>query len=113
LPAAVHTLPLNRQPPDDPFFPLPPLSPLRLFLPFPLLPIPAIGFPGSKKKLVGSIYGGGVPERDIGRILSLYRKGRLDLDRQIGKRIALDAVNDALKDLEAGVMARTIIEFAA
>lgn len=75
------------------------------------LSIPAIGFPGSKKRIIGSIYGGGVPERDIGRILSLYQQGRLELDRQIGKRIALQQVNDALTDLEAGVLARTIIEF--
>jgi len=75
------------------------------------LVIPAIGFPGSKKRIVGSIYGGGVPERDIGRILSLYRQGRLDLDSQIGQRIDLDQVNEALSSLESGVMARTIIEF--
>jgi Zn-dependent alcohol dehydrogenase len=73
--------------------------------------IPAIGFPGSKKRIVGSIYGGGVPERDINRILSLYRQDRLDLDAQIGSRIRLDQVNDALSWLEAGVLARTIIEF--
>ena len=73
--------------------------------------IPAIGFPGSKKRIVGSIYGGGVPERDIGRILSLYRTGQLDLDRQIGRRIRLAQINDALQWLEQGVMARTIVEF--
>jgi len=75
------------------------------------LAIPAIGFPGSKKRLIGSIYGGGVPERDITRILSLYRAGRLDLDAQIGERIPLVRVNDALRWLEQGVLARTIIAF--
>jgi len=76
------------------------------------LSIPAIGFPGSKKHLIGSIYGGGVPEQDITRILALYQSGRLDLDAQIGKRIALGQVNDALRWLEQGVLARTIIEFS-
>jgi Zn-dependent alcohol dehydrogenase len=75
--------------------------------------IPAIGFPGSKKRIVGSIYGGGVPEQDINSILALYRRGKLPLDRQIGKRIALEEVNDALRWLETGVLARNIIEFAA
>ncbi|WP_137150999.1 zinc-binding dehydrogenase [Devosia sp. FKR38] len=75
--------------------------------------IPAIGFPGSRKRIVGSIYGGSVPEQDINTILSLYRRGRLPLDAQIGRRIPLEQVNDALAWLEAGVMARTIIEFAA
>lgn len=74
------------------------------------LSIPAIGFPGSKKRLVGSIYGGGVPEQDIRRIISLYRAGRLELDEQIGRRIPLHEINDALKWLEGGVMARTIVE---
>lgn len=76
------------------------------------LAIPAIGFPGSKKRLIGSIYGGGVPERDITRILSLYRSGRLRLDAQIGARIPLAQVNEALRWLEQGVLARTMIEFA-
>ena len=74
--------------------------------------IPAIGFPGSKKHIIGSIYGGGVPERDITRILALYASGRLPLDAQIGTRIPLTRVNEALTWLEAGVLARTIIEFA-
>ena len=73
--------------------------------------IPAIGFPGSKKHIIGSIYGGGVPERDIARVLSLYRDGRLDLAAQIGRHIPLEAVNEALAALEAGVLARTIISF--
>ncbi len=77
------------------------------------LSIPAIGFPGSKKSIVGSIYGGGVPEQDINAILALYRRGKMPLDRQIGKRIGLGQVNEALRWLETGVMARTIIEFAA
>lgn len=74
--------------------------------------IPAIGFPGSMKHIIGSIYGGGVPERDITRILALYSKGRLALDQQIGARIGLERVNEALAWLEQGVLGRTIIEFA-
>lgn len=75
------------------------------------LSIPAIGFPGSKKRIVGSIYGGGVPERDILRVLSLYQQGRLDLDSQIGARIQLEQINDALGWLEKGVLRRTIVTF--
>lgn len=74
--------------------------------------IPAIGLPGSKKRIIGSIYGGGMPERDINKILKLYTSGRLALDRQLGKRIGLEQVNDALRWLEEGVLARTIVEFA-
>lgn len=74
--------------------------------------IPAIGFPGSKKQIFGSIYGGGVPERDITRILALYADGRLPLDRQIGARLPLAQVNEALALLEQGVLARSILTFA-
>lgn len=74
--------------------------------------IPAIGFPGSKKRIIGSIYGGGVPERDIARILELYRAGKLALDAQIGARLPLDQVNEALDRLEQGVLARSILTFA-
>jgi Zn-dependent alcohol dehydrogenase len=73
------------------------------------LSIPAIGFPGSKKRIIGSIYGGGVPERDIGRVLALYHSGHLALARQIGQHVPLERINDALDWLEGGVMQRTIV----
>ena len=72
---------------------------------------PATGFPGSKKRIIGSIYGGGVPADDIARIFSLYGEGRLALDEQIGARIPLADVNDALRAMERGVPGRTIIVF--
>ena len=75
------------------------------------LSIPATGFPGSKKQITGSIYGGGVPQADMARIFDLYLEGRLDIDRQVGARIGLDRVNDALKWMETGTLGRTIIEF--
>ncbi len=73
------------------------------------LAIPAIGFPGSKKRIIGSIYGGGVPERDIQRVLSLYKSGRLPLARQVGQIIPLYRINEALSWLEEGVLKRTIV----
>lgn len=73
--------------------------------------IPASTLPNTQKRIIGSNYGGGVPEQDIQRILSLYRKGRLELDAQVGERIGLERINEAFKWLEAGVLARTIIEF--
>jgi Zn-dependent alcohol dehydrogenase len=73
------------------------------------LSIPAIGFPGSKKRIIGSIYGGGVPEQDINRIIALYRSGRLPLEQQIGECIPLERINEAFVWLEQGVAARTMI----
>ncbi|MDG3576737.1 zinc-binding dehydrogenase [Rhizobium sp. YJ-22] len=73
--------------------------------------LPASTLPNTQKRIIGSNYGGGVPERDFERILALYRAGRFELDRQVGKRVALEAINDAFRWLEQGVLARTLICF--
>ncbi len=73
--------------------------------------LPASTLPNTQKRIIGSNYGGGVPERDFERILALYRTGRFELDRQVGKRVALEAINDAFRWLEQGVLARTLICF--
>jgi Zn-dependent alcohol dehydrogenase len=75
------------------------------------LSVPASTLPNTQKTIVGSNYGGGNPEEDMHRILALYRKGLLNLDDQVGKRISLDEVNDAFAWLEQGVLARSIIVF--
>lgn len=75
--------------------------------------IPAArAFPATQKRILGSYYGGGNPELDFERILNLYRAGKLDLDALVGKKIGLDQVNDALRDLEKGVDTRTVITFS-
>jgi Zn-dependent alcohol dehydrogenase len=68
-------------------------------------------FPTYQKRIIGSYYGGGVPERDFRLILDLYRRGKLDLDGIIGKRIALAEVNDAMRELEAGIDTRIVVGF--
>jgi Zn-dependent alcohol dehydrogenase len=64
--------------------------------------IPATGFPGSKKRVIGSIYGGGVPADDFRRIFGLYLAGNLDLDRQLGATMRLSDVNAPLQLMEGG-----------
>jgi Zn-dependent alcohol dehydrogenase len=76
-----------------------------------MVALPASTLPNTQKRIIGSNYGGGVPERDFERILGLYRAGKFDLDRQVGKRIGLDQINDAFRWLEQGVLARTLICF--
>lgn len=75
------------------------------------LKIPASTLPNTQKTIVGSNYGGGHPEEDMHRVLGLYRKGQLNLDDQVGKRIPLEQVNEAFEWLEQGVLARSIIVF--
>ena len=73
----------------------------------------ARNFPTYQKRIVASYYGGGVPERDFRVILDLYKAGRIDLDAMIGKTIPLEGVNDAFRELEAGIDTRTVITFEA
>jgi Zn-dependent alcohol dehydrogenase len=74
--------------------------------------IPAArAFPVLQKKIVGSYYGGGVPEQDFIRILDLYAAGRLPLDAMVGKTIPLEGINAAFKALESGYDTRQVIKF--
>lgn len=67
--------------------------------------------PNSMRRLVGSYYGGGVPERDFRRIFDLYRRGRMDLDALVGETLPLEGINDAFRKLEAGYDTRMVITF--
>jgi len=76
-----------------------------------MVALPASTLPNTQKRIIGSNYGGGVPELDFERILGLYRAGKFDLDRQVGKRVPLEQINEAFRWLEQGVLARTLICF--
>ena len=66
------------------------------------------GLVQQQKRVVGSYYGGGVPERDFARVHAAYLAGRLDLDALVGETIALEQVNDALRAMERGVERRSV-----
>ena len=67
---------------------------------------------GQQKRIVGSHYGGAVPEQDFIRILGLYDSGRLPLDALVGKTVALEDINAAFRALERGFDTRQVIAFA-
>ena len=71
----------------------------------------ARSFPALQKRIIGSYYGGGTPERDFKRLLGLYKSGKLDLDPMIGKTVTLEKINDAMRELESGVDTRMLIVF--
>ena len=52
--------------------------------------LPALSIPRAERRVLGSIYGSSRPERDFPTILSLYRRGRLPLDRLISHRLPLE-----------------------
>jgi len=64
----------------------------------------------SGKRIRGSWGGRSAPDEALPRFATLYREGRLPLERLITKRYALDGVNEALDDLEAGRVGRPLIE---
>jgi S-(hydroxymethyl)glutathione dehydrogenase/alcohol dehydrogenase len=61
------------------------------------------------KRILSSIYGSANARRDYGRLLDLWRAGRLDLTGMISHRLRLDEVNDALNALGRGDVIRQVI----
>jgi len=64
-----------------------------------------------ERRLAGCVGGSNVPARDIPRIVDLYRSGRLDLDRLVSQRLPITRFADAVRDAEAGTVARSVITF--
>jgi S-(hydroxymethyl)glutathione dehydrogenase/alcohol dehydrogenase len=64
-----------------------------------------------EKTIKGSYYGSADVRRDFARILNLWKHGRLDLEGMISKKITIDDVNDAVADLKAGTVIRSVISF--
>jgi S-(hydroxymethyl)glutathione dehydrogenase/alcohol dehydrogenase len=65
----------------------------------------------AEKTLKGSYYGSADVRSDFNRMLNLWRNGRLDLEGMITKKIAIDDVDQAVADLRAGTVIRSVITF--
>jgi Zn-dependent alcohol dehydrogenase len=72
--------------------------------------LPALLIPRSERRLLGSIYGSSLPERDFPRILDLYRRGLLPLDRLISHRLPLDDVGHAFELMKGGSALRVVLD---
>jgi NDMA-dependent alcohol dehydrogenase len=64
-----------------------------------------------QKELVGSIFGGSNPRRDIPRLLRLYKEGKLKLDELITTEYKLDEVNQGYDDMRNGKNLRGLIRY--
>src|SRR5829696_5626857 len=64
-----------------------------------------------EKTIKGSYYGSADVRSDFNRMLNLWKNGRLDLEGMITKKIGIDGVNDAVADLKAGTVIRSVITF--
>ena len=66
-----------------------------------------------EKRLLGCWYGSADVHRDIPRLLSLYRSGKLKLDALVTRTYALEQINEAFGAMNSGANARGVILFPA
>lgn len=63
------------------------------------------------QRLIGSYLGSSVPQRDIPLYVSLWREGKLPIEKLVSRRIALHEINGAMDDLADGEEVRQVIDF--
>ena len=76
-----------------------------------ILEIPAVSLVAEERTLRGSYLGSSVPARDLPRFIDLYRQGRLDVERLLTDRLALDDINEGFDRLASGAAVRQAIVF--
>src|SRR5256885_5178436 len=77
-----------------------------------MLELPAFfGVVLMSKTVKGCWYGSSNVQTDVPKLLEYYKRGELKLDELISRRIGVDDVNDAFKAMEAGEVARSVIEY--
>jgi S-(hydroxymethyl)mycothiol dehydrogenase len=73
------------------------------------LEMPLVDFFSRGGSLKSSWYGDCLPERDFPTLISLYRQGRLPLDKFVSERIGLDGIEDAFHKMHAGEVLRSVV----
>lgn len=63
------------------------------------------------KTIKGCWYGSSNVQEDVPKLLQHYKEGKLKLDELISRRIAVEDVNDAFRAMEAGEVARSVINY--
>jgi S-(hydroxymethyl)glutathione dehydrogenase / alcohol dehydrogenase len=71
----------------------------------------ALSLMADGKTVRGSVYGASDPPRDIPVLAELARRGRLDLEALVTRRIGIDDVEAAFTDMAAGRGARSVVCF--
>jgi alcohol dehydrogenase len=73
------------------------------------LPVPIVQLVAEERRLLGSYIGTAVPGRDVPRLIELYRRGRLPVDRLVSGSLPLDAINAGFDRLADGLAIRQIV----
>jgi S-(hydroxymethyl)glutathione dehydrogenase / alcohol dehydrogenase len=72
---------------------------------------PALSLMADGKTIHGSVYGASDPVRDVPVLADLARRGKLDLEALVTRRIGIDDVESAFSDMAAGRGARSVVCF--
>lgn len=78
-----------------------------------VLKIQAVSLVAEERTIVGSYMGSAVPNRDVPRLISLYRAGKLPVDALFSGTISIDEVNAAFDELAGGTPVRQVMTFDA
>ena len=65
----------------------------------------------AEKTIKGCWYGSSNVQKDVPKLVDLYKKGELKLDELISREISLDEVNDAFEAMKTGEVARSVIVY--
>lgn len=71
----------------------------------------ALQLVAEERVLRGSYIGSCVPQRDLPRMLALYRRGKLPVEQMLTHRLRLQDINRAMDQLDNGSAIRQVIEF--
>lgn len=75
------------------------------------IPVPQVNLVGEERTIKGSYIGTCVPVRDLPRYVSLYRQGRLAVDRLMSGKLALEDINRGFDLLHEGRAVRQVVTF--
>jgi alcohol dehydrogenase len=75
------------------------------------LSVPLVQMVAEERTVKGSYIGSCVPVRDIPRFISLYRQGKLPIDRLLSDRIKLDEINEGFERLRVSDVVRQVVVF--
>src|SRR3954471_19584081 len=77
-----------------------------------MVSVPAfLGLVVAEKTIKGCWYGSSNVQKDVPKLIELYRSGELKLDELISRTISVDEVNDAFEAMKTGEVARTVIQY--
>ena len=73
--------------------------------------LPVVNLVAEERTLKGSYIGTCVPQRDLPHFVSLYRTGRLPVNRLMSGRLKLEDINEGFDRLHSGEAVRQVIVF--